>query len=90
MRNIQQPTHFKKKKEHHRVEGRSVAVRDGDDLNKALRKLKKKVEESKVLEELRKRESYEKPSTKRKRAKASAKARWRKKLEKELLPKKTY
>lgn len=89
MRNTQKPTHFKKK-EHHKVEGRTVAVRDGDDLNKALRKLKRKVEDSKVLEELRKREAYEKPSTKRKRAKASAKARWRKKLQKDQLPQKTY
>ena len=90
MRNTRQHNQFKKKKEAHQIEGRSVTLRDGDDVNKALRKLKKKVEESKTLEEVRKREAYEKPSTKRKRAKASAKARWRKKLLKEQLPQKNY
>ena len=72
------------------IKGRTVAVRDGDDLHKALRKLKKKVEESKILEEVRKREYYEKPTTRRKRAQAAAKARYRKKLEKEQLPKKNW
>jgi len=80
----------KTKQEHHKVAGRTVHLNEGDDVNKALRKLKKKVEESKVLEELRNREHYEKPSSKRKKAKASAKARWRKKLQKELLPQKNY
>ena len=73
-----------------KIKGRTVNLRDGDDVNKALRKLKKKVEESKILEEVRKREAYEKPSAQRKRAKASAKARWRKKLQKEQLPPKNY
>lgn len=80
----------KNHQEHHKVAGRTVRLNEGDDVNKALRKLKKKVEESKVLEELRKREAYEKPTTKRKKAKASAKARWRKKLQKEILPQKNY
>jgi len=74
----------------HKVEGRSVVVHEGDDINKALRKLKRKVEDSKVLEEIRNRGAYEKPSAVRKKAKAAAKARWRKKLEKESLPKKDY
>jgi small subunit ribosomal protein S21 len=73
-----------------RIKGRTVSLRDGDDVQKALRKLKKKMEESKVLEEVRKREYYEKPTTKRKRAQAAAKARYRKKLEKEQLPKKNW
>lgn len=79
-----------KKQAHHKVAGRTVSLRDGDDVNKALRKLKRKVEESKVLEEVRVRQAYEKPSALRKKAQASAKARWRKKLEKEQLPKKEY
>ena len=73
-----------------RIKGRTVSLRDGDDIQKALRKLKKKVEESKVLEEVRNREAYVKPTTKRKRAQAAAKARYRKKLEKEQLPKKNW
>ena len=72
------------------VKGRTVSVHDNGDLTKALRKLKKKVEESKVLEEVRNREAYVKPTTKRKRAQAAAKARYRKKLEKEQLPKKNW
>jgi len=72
------------------IKGRTVHLKDGDDVNKALRKLKKKVEESKILEEVRKREYYEKPTTKRKRAQAAAKARYRKKIEKEQLPKKNW
>jgi len=73
-----------------RIKGRTVHIREGEDVGKSLRKLKKKVEESKILEEVRKREYYEKPTTKRKRAQAAAKARYRKKLEKEQLPKKNW
>jgi len=72
------------------IKGRSVFVREGDDINKCLRKLKKKMEESKVLEEVRNRQAYEKPSSKRKKAQASAKARYKKKLEKEKLSNKPY
>jgi small subunit ribosomal protein S21 len=42
------------------------------------------------LETLREKEFYEKPTTKRKRAKGAAKARWKKKLQKEQLPPKLY
>jgi len=73
-----------------RIKGSTVHIREGEDVGKSLRKLKKKVEESKILEEVRKREYYEKPTTKRKRAQAAAKARYRKKLEKEQLPKKNW
>lgn len=58
--------------------GLRVEVRN-DDVNKALRLFKKKVQESGILQELKEREAYEKPTTKRKRAKAAAKARWNKK-----------
>jgi small subunit ribosomal protein S21 len=69
--------------------GNSVLVKDGN-VEKALRKFKKKVQESGLLDELRARETYEKPTTKRKRMKGSAKARWRKKLRDQKLPKKMY
>ena len=59
--------------------GLTVEVRNGD-FNGALRRFKKKVAESGILQELREKEFYEKPTTKRKRAKAAAKARWQKKL----------
>ena len=69
--------------------GNSVLVTDGN-VEKALRKFKKKVQESGFLEELRARETYEKPTTERKRKKGAAKARWRKQLRSQQLPKKQY
>ena len=56
--------------------GRSVLVKDGN-VEKALRKFKKKIAESGLLIELRARETYEKPTTTRKRRKAAAKNRQR-------------
>lgn len=61
-----------------------------NDINKALRKLKKKVNNEGVLKELRERQYYEKPSLKRKKAKAAARKRWLKKAAKEDLPGKKY
>lgn len=64
-----------------------VSVKENDNINQALRKFKKKVEESGKLEDLRAKEYYEKPTTKRKRAKGAAVARLKKKLQKEKLKK---
>lgn len=61
-----------------------------DNVEKALRKFKKKVAESGLLQELRERETYEKPTTARKKAKSAAKRRWKKKLAAEQLPKKLF
>ena len=69
--------------------GNSVLVKDGN-VEKALRKFKKKVAESGLLNELRDRETYEKPTTTRKRKKAAAKNRLRKQLAAQSLPKKLY
>ena len=71
------------------IRGRKVLVNDGN-AEKALRKFKKKVAESGLLQNLRERETYEKPTTRRKKAKAAAKRRWKKKLDNEQLPKKLY
>jgi small subunit ribosomal protein S21 len=68
---------------------RGVTVLD-NHVEKALRKFKKKIQESGLLDELRERQTYEKPTTKRKRKKGAAKARWRKKLRDQQLPKKLY
>ena len=68
---------------------RSVYVKDGN-VERALRKFKKKIQESGLLDELRSRETYEKPTTERKRKKGAAKARWRKQLRSQQLPKKLY
>ena len=68
---------------------RSVYVKD-DNVERALRKFKKKIQESGLLEELRSRETYEKPTTRRKRKKGAAAARWRKRLRDQQLPKKLF
>jgi small subunit ribosomal protein S21 len=70
--------------------GTGVTVKDGENINQALRRFKRKIEDSGLLDDLRKKEFYEKPTTARKRAKGAAKARWKKKLEKEQLPRKYY
>ena len=69
--------------------GRTVRVQDGN-VDKAIRKLKKKVNNSGILQEVRKREHYVKPSTKRKLARGAAKSRWRKKVNQDKLPPKFY
>lgn len=71
------------------IYGNSVIVKDGK-VEQALRKFKKKVMESGLLQELRDRETYEKPTTARKRKKSAAKNRWRKQLASQQLPKKLY
>ena len=59
--------------------GLSVEVRNGD-VAFALRKFKKKIAEDGLLQELRQREFYEKPSETRKKAKKAGIARWKKKV----------
>jgi ribosomal protein S21 len=59
--------------------GLSVEVRN-NDVAFALRKFKKKIAEDGILQELRAREFYEKPSEKRAKAKKAGIARWKKKL----------
>jgi small subunit ribosomal protein S21 len=70
--------------------GTGVTVRDNENINQALRRFKRKVEDAGTLDTLRKKEFYEKPTTERKRKKGAAKARWKKKLQKEQLPPKLY
>lgn len=73
-----------------RLTGSTVFLRDGDDVNRALKKFKNKIEESGKLKDLQKKEFYEKPTTTRKRKASAAKARWAKKLKDQALPKKLY
>jgi len=68
---------------------RGVPVVDGI-VDRALRKFKKKISDSGLLEELRQRETYEKPTTERKRKRGAARARWLKHLRSQELPKKLY
>jgi small subunit ribosomal protein S21 len=69
--------------------GSTVVVEDGK-FEKALRQFKKKVEESGLLKEIKDRQQYVKPTTKRKMAKNAAKKRWQKKLAMQKLPEKLY
>jgi len=57
--------------------GRKVQVQDGN-VEKALRKFKKKIVESGMFLELQERQTYTKPSVERKVARAMAKKRWKK------------
>jgi small subunit ribosomal protein S21 len=62
--------------------GLYVEVRNGD-VNFALRKFKKKVQEAGIIQEVRERQAYVKPSEKRAKAKAAGIARWKKKQAKD-------
>jgi small subunit ribosomal protein S21 len=68
----------------------NLVIVTNDQVEKALRKFKKKVAESGLLQNLREREHYVKPTTRRKQAKSAARRRWTKKLESEQLPKKLF
>jgi len=59
--------------------GLTVEVRNGD-FNKALRIFKKKVQQEGIIQEIRERQHYTKPSEARKKAKAAGRARWMKKV----------
>lgn len=58
---------------------------DGN-VEKALRKFKKKIQNCNLLMELRDRETYTKPTTRRKLKKGAAKSRWKKYLRSQELP----
>lgn len=73
-----------------KLKGKTVVLKENENINQALRRFKKKIDESGLIEDLRNREAYIKPTTRRKKAAASAKARWQKKLRENQLPKKMY
>jgi small subunit ribosomal protein S21 len=76
-------------KEPWKLSGSIVYVKN-DDVNRALKKFKNKVEDSGKLKDLQKKEYYEKPTTARRKARAAGKQRYIKTLEKLDLPKKLY
>lgn len=69
--------------------GRKVLLQDGN-VEKALRKFKKKIADSGLLQELRDRQQFVKPTVRRKLAKGQAKRRWQKYLNDQSLPKKDF
>ena len=70
--------------------GTGVTVKDNENINQALRRFKRKIDDAGILEDLKKKEFYEKPTTTRKRKKGAAAARWKKTLRDQQLPKKLY
>ena len=76
--------------ENKKLNGRAVTVKEFENISQALRRFKRKVDESAVLDDVRKHEFYEKPTTERKRKKGAAKARWNKQLRDNELPKKMF
>ena len=71
------------------LNGRKVIVNDGN-WDRALKKFKKKITESGIIDHLRDREFYTKPTTARKLKAGAARARWNKKLRDQSLPPKLY
>jgi small subunit ribosomal protein S21 len=61
-----------------------------DNVDQALRKFKKRVNDSGLLKDLQAREAYEKPSITRKIKAKAARNRWRRKLSSDTVPKKLY
>jgi small subunit ribosomal protein S21 len=68
---------------------RTVIVQDGN-VDKALRKFKKKIADMNLLQEVRDRQEFVKPTIKKKVAKSQAKRRWQKYLRDQSLPKKLF
>ena len=68
---------------------RKILVND-NNVEKALRKLKKKITDSGILQEVRDRQQFVKPTTKRKIKENLAKRRWQKHLRDQKLPPKLY
>lgn len=69
--------------------GKRVFINEGN-VEKALRKFKKKINEDGILQELQERQFYVKPTVQRKLAKSQAKNRWKRKLQNQQLPPKLF
>jgi small subunit ribosomal protein S21 len=66
-----------------------VVVADGN-VEKAMRKFKKKIQNSGLLQELRDRETFTKPTTRRKVKAGQARSRWRRYVQSQKLPSRQY
>jgi small subunit ribosomal protein S21 len=78
-----------KRKSRNNLSGLRVEIEDGK-FDSSLRAFKRKVENDNLIKEVRDRQEYVKPSTKRKVAKNAARKRWLKKISKSQMPKKLY
>lgn len=70
--------------------GLTVTVGQDGNFEKAMRKFKKKVAESRKLLDLRDREQYIKPTTARKLKRNAARGRWKKYLASQQLPRQNF
>jgi small subunit ribosomal protein S21 len=75
------PKEYNKKPRDPGPQGAKVDVRD-NNVSQAMRRLKKVLQAEGVFKEMRDRRFFEKPSTKRKKAKAAAEKRWQKEIAK--------
>ena len=69
--------------------GKKIIVHDGN-VDKALRKFKRKIAEDGILQELQERQFYVKPTVERKLAKNQARKRWERKIKSQQLPPKLF
>jgi small subunit ribosomal protein S21 len=71
------------------IKGLKVTVHD-DNVDRALRKFKKTVADAGLLQEVKERQEFIKPTTKKKMAKNQAIRRWKKYLRDQTVPKKNF
>jgi small subunit ribosomal protein S21 len=68
----------------------TIVLKENEPFDVAIRRFRRTIERNGLIAELRERQSYEKPTTERKRKKAAAVARLRKRLRSQMLPKKMH
>lgn len=78
-----------KRKSRNNLSGLRVEIEDGK-FESSLRAFKRKIENANLIKEVRDRQEYVKPSTKRKVANNAARKRWLKKLSLSQMKKKLY
>ncbi len=68
----------------------TIRLKDNEPFESALRRFKRTIEKTGLITELRARESYEKPTTERKRKLSAAVKRHNKRIRSQQLPPKLY
>jgi small subunit ribosomal protein S21 len=68
----------------------TIVLKENEPFDVAIRRFRRTIEKNGLIAELRERQSYEKPTTARKRKKAAAVSRLRKRLRSQMLPKKLH
>jgi small subunit ribosomal protein S21 len=73
-----------------KLQGNTVYQKENEPFDRLLRRFKKKVQDSGLLQSLSRKEFYEKPTSIKKRKRSAAKNRWKKELAKQQLPTKLF